>query len=54
MTAFARAAWGTLLLALGGAFFVLITFAWALVALVLSLILPAHSRRKAGRRRYRR
>jgi 1-acyl-sn-glycerol-3-phosphate acyltransferase len=50
VTALARAAWGSLLMALGAAFFVLITFTWALMALLLSLVLPARSRRKAGRR----
>lgn len=49
MTAFARAAWGTLLMALGAALFVLLAFTWALVALVLSLILPMRAGRKAGR-----
>lgn len=49
MTALARAAWGSLLMALGASLFVLITFAWALMALVLSVILPGRAGRKAGR-----
>ncbi len=49
MTAFARDAWGTLLMALGGALFVLIAFAWALVAFPLAWILPMRAGRKVGR-----
>ena len=49
MTALLRAAWGTLLMALGAALFVLIAFTWALAALVLSVVLPGRAGRKAGR-----
>jgi 1-acyl-sn-glycerol-3-phosphate acyltransferase len=49
MMAMARAAWGTFLMGVGAAFFVLICFTWALVALALLLILPARVGRKAGR-----
>jgi 1-acyl-sn-glycerol-3-phosphate acyltransferase len=50
VTAFLRAAWGSLLMALGAAFFVLIAFTWALVAVLLALIVPTRVGRKLGRR----
>jgi 1-acyl-sn-glycerol-3-phosphate acyltransferase len=49
MTAMLRAAWGTLLMVLGAALFLIISFLWAFIALALLLVLPARMGRKAGR-----
>jgi 1-acyl-sn-glycerol-3-phosphate acyltransferase len=47
--AIARGAWAYAVLALGFALLGLICFAWALIALVLSVTLPARTARKVGR-----
>jgi len=49
MMALARAAWETIVLAIGAVLFVAMTFAWAMIALVLAVLLPGRAGRRAGR-----
>jgi len=49
MMALARAAWETIVLAIGAVLFVAMTFAWAVIALVLAVLLPGRAGRRAGR-----
>jgi hypothetical protein len=48
MTAMVRGVRGTILLAAGAVLFFLITFTWALIALVLAAVLPERAGRRAG------
>ena len=44
-----RSAWEMILLVVGALLFFVISFVWALIALVLALLLPARAGRRAGR-----